>query len=158
MVRFRLNVDAGRRTLVFGGVGGLALLLALFIGPALLAASLDPARAEKAIRTYLERQQRQHQLAELRANGLTVPTRGMAERWQGEMRRLEETTFVSTEVKHFLFAPPTSATRIFVVKALLRDGGGGERTHYFTLSAENRFFNVFWVNETSRTLWLFAFS
>lgn len=156
-MRFRLNVGSGRRTLVFSGVGGLGLLLALFIVPALLAPSLDAMRAEEGIRTYLVRQQTQRQLAELRARGLRVPTVAMAERWQAQMQRIRQTEFESIEVRHFLFAPPTSTTRIFVVKMLCREGGKRQSTRYFTLSAENRFFDFFWVSERSRLFWLFAF-
>ena len=85
-------------------------------------------------------------MEQLKAAGLNTPDAKIAKRWQTDLNRIEQMEFISTEIRHFLVAPPTSSTRIFMVKAVIRDTNKNENIRYFSLSARNRFFDFFWLN------------
>ncbi len=96
-------------------------------------------------------------MQKLKAAGQSVPDYSTASKWEKELTDINQMEFVSIEIRHFLIAPPTSSTRIFMVKAVMRDADKNESTRYFSLSARNRFFDFFWVNEHSRWKWLLSF-
>ncbi len=91
---------------------------------------------------------------ELRASGSTLPDAGTARRWKEDLERLDRIDLRSVEVRHFLLVPPFTISRMFVVKAVFQDGNGEKRTRCFSLSAESRFFDFFWVSEQASWVWL----
>lgn len=95
-------------------------------------------------------------MARLEGEGMRLPDRQEAEQLETDLKKLKTIPFKSIEIKHFLFAPPTSATRIFTAKVVLDDGNNNS-PRYFSLSAENNIFDFFWVNEQSRWMWYFSF-
>lgn len=149
-MRFDSTLNLNRKGLMASSLGGLILLFTIFSLPTLLAASLEPDQAEKGIRYYLKHDAMAEHLEQLKVAGLNSPNRKIAERWENDLKYIEQMEFISLEIRHFLFAPPTSSTRIFMVKAVLRDTENHERVCYFSLSARNRFFDFFWVNEHSK--------
>ncbi|TAN42453.1 MAG: hypothetical protein EPN25_03175 [Nitrospirae bacterium] len=155
-IRFRFELNAGRRRFVLFGAGGLLALLAFLSLPSLLAQSLDAGRAKQEVRQYLKRQLGDKQLAELRAAGLVVPDHAMASRWAEQHKRIDNLAFASLKVGRLPYLPFSSG-RVFMVKAVLRDVDNTEQTHFFSLSSRHRLYDFFWVTEQSRLLWLLAF-
>lgn len=153
----RFNLTITPKGIAITGMGALLLLMALFSLPNLLAESLEPARAEQWIRGYLKKEAGARHREALLAAGGTVPDRPMAEQWQAEYRRIDQTQFLSLEVKHFLVAPPGAISRIFVAKAVMQVPDADPQTRFFSLSAESNLFDFFWVNEQNRLMWAFSF-
>ena len=120
-MRFDSTLNLNRKGLMASSLGGLILLFTIFSLPTLLAASLEPDQAEKGIRYYLKHDAMAEHLEQLKVAGLNSPNRKIAERWENDLKYIEQMEFISLEIRHFLFAPPTSSTRIFMVKAVLRD-------------------------------------
>jgi hypothetical protein len=155
----RFEIEIVRKRAVIGGLGALILLICLLVLPRLFAAPLDDKRAEAEIRSFLKRQATLQNMAGLRAAGRSTPEAGAARRWQSELERLERTEFVSIEIKHLLFVPPFTSSRFYVARATLRDPRDPERVdevRFFSLSADNHFFDFFWVSEQSRLMWLLS--
>lgn len=155
-IEFQLRLKGRRKTVVISGVAGLVLLFAMLSLPNLLAPTLDEAEAEKWIRLYLKKEISNRQLVELAKSGLRVPDREAAKQIGEDLRAVDEIEFLSIEVKHFLVALPTDTSRLFTARAVLRGADGQEQTRYFSLSAESRLYDFFWVNEHSRLMWAFS--
>jgi len=132
------------------------LLVIIFFMPSFFAASLDPARAEKDIRHHLKSQLSSRYMAELQAVGLSSPDVETATRWQADFEYIDQLEFASVQIRHFIFVPPFSSSRFFLVKVVLRDAKQREQTRYFSFSARNKFFDVFWVAEQSRFMWMLS--
>lgn len=156
-MKFYFNLTITPKGIAITGVGVLLLLIALFSLPNLLAESLEPGRAEQWIRSYLKKGAGIQHREALAATGKNVPDRAMAEQWQADYQRIDQTEFLSVEVKHFLVAPPGASSRIFVARVVLKEPDADPQTRYFSLSAENNLFDFFWVNEHGRLMWTFAF-
>jgi hypothetical protein len=92
----------------------------------------------------------------LKTAGLRTPNAEVAERWKAQLQQIEQVELISMKIRHFLVAPPFSSTRIFVVKTVIHNTEKQQQPRYFSLSARNRFFNFFWVNEHSKWIWLFS--
>jgi len=153
-VKFTLRLE-NRRIAVrgLGALLGIALLLAL---PNLLAAPLPDDRAEAEVRSYLERQLSQRQVAQLHADGLTAPTVEMARRWQIERDRLELLEFSSLDVRSFLFTPPLVSSCLYVVRVELRFPDEDPETRFFSLTVDSRLSDFFWADEKPALLWYLA--
>jgi hypothetical protein len=155
-MRLGSNIILSRRKIIATGIAGLVLLFAVFSLPNLLAASLKPQQAEKWIRHYLKQNAMGKNMQDLKAAGQNSPDLRTASKWEKDLNRIEQMEFISIEIRHFLVAPPTSSTRIYLVKTVIRDSDKNEKTRYFSLSARNRFFDFFWVNEHSKWKWFFS--
>jgi phage-related protein len=155
-MRLGSNIILNRKAVAASGITGLVLLFAIFSLPNLLAASLGPKQAEKWIRQYLKQHTMGSNMEQLKAAGLNTPDEQIAKRWQADLNHIDQMEFISIEIRHFLVAPPTSSTRIFMVKAVIRDSDKNENIRYFSLSASNRFFDFFWVNEHSKWKWFLS--
>ena len=155
-MRLGSNIIGNRKKVTAAGIAGLVLLFAIFSLPNLLAPSLEPEQAEKWIRHYLKQHAMGRHMEQLKAAGLNTPNAEIAKLWQADLNRIEQMEFISLEIRHFLISPPTSSTRIFMVKAVIRDLDKNENIRYFSLSARNRFFDFFWVNEHSKWKWFFS--
>jgi hypothetical protein len=153
---FHFNLHLNRRVITIGGAAGLMLMLTIVSLPAFLAASLDPQRAQEEIRQYLQWQLSIQQMAEMRGAGLTSPDAEMAKLWQEQSAFIDQFEFVSVRVRHFLFVPPFTSHRMFLVKIVIRDPKQRQETRYFSLSARNRFYDVFRVAEQSKLMWLLS--
>lgn len=153
----RLDILLNRKILVFSSLSGLVLFIALFSLPNLFAASLKPEQAERWIRHYLKMKLAQEYVEQVKKSGFNPPDAVLAEQWNKDIRKSENVVFESIEVSHFLIAPPTSSTRIYVVKTVIKGKDEQRKTRYFSLTSKNRFFDFFWVNEHSRWMWLFSF-
>jgi len=135
----------------------LVVMLAILSIPSLFAASLDSGTAQKWVHRQLKANLATRLIEDMKAAGLQAPDRDMAERWDREFKQFERMEFVSVEVKHFIFVPTLiTSSRMFVAKAVLRPENGKEVTRYFSLSAQNNFFDFFWVAEQSRWMWWFS--
>jgi hypothetical protein len=154
-LQFKLNFD--RKTLTLTGIFGLVLLLGILALPRMFAISLDGERAKQEIRSYLKQVQSYQLLNELQASGARTPDYATAKRWEEAYKRIDQTEIVGVQIGHFLFVPPFSTQRIFIVKAVLRTPDQQEETRYFSLSSRNKYFNVFLVSEQPRWMWTFAF-
>jgi hypothetical protein len=130
--------------------------LAIFSLPSFFAASLDSKRAQKEIKHYLKWQLSSHQMASLQTAGVSSPDAETAMRWQEGFEYVDHLEFVSVKVRHFLFVPPFTSSRMFVVKVVLRDTKQQVQTRYFSLSARTKFFDVFWTAEQSRLMWMLS--
>lgn len=128
----------------------------IFSLPSFFAASLEPARAEKEIRHYLRSQLSSRFIREIQKAGLSSPDFEMSARLQAGYKYIDQLKFVSVEVDHFLFVPPFTSHRLFVVKAVICDASQREQTRYFSFSARNKFFDFFWVTEQSRFIWMLS--
>jgi hypothetical protein len=155
-MRFSLNIVSSRWKITFWGIAGVIVLLAIFSIPNLMAESLDPVRAEDWIRSYLKQQAMNRRMEDLRIEGISSPNAPLARKWKTDLVNVDRMQFVSLEIKHFLIAPPGSTTRIFVAKTVIRQAGKEDQTRYFSLSARNRAFDFFWVNEHSQWMWMFS--
>ena len=155
-MRFRFEIDAGRRRVAIFGSAGLLALLAILFAPSLLAPSLDAGRARQEVLKYLRQQLGAAQLTELRSSKLAVPDSAMSARWQGQQSQIDGLEFVSVEVGRLPYLP-FSSSRMFMIKAVLKDTDGGQYDRYFSMSARSRLYDFFWVAEQSRLLWLLAF-
>jgi len=155
-IHFSFEIKSSRRKIAISGVAGLLILLAFLSLPSLLAQSLDVNRAEQEVRQYLKRQLGDQQMAELRSANLNMPDSAMASRWYDQHKRIENLEFVSVQVGRLPYLP-FSSSRMFVVKAVLRDVDNSEHTRYFSLSARSKLYHVFWVTEQSSLLWLLTF-
>jgi hypothetical protein len=153
---FRLDFRLDRRTITVTGSGGLLLLFCIFSLPSFFAASLDPQRAEKDIRQHLKWQLSSRYMADLRAAGLGSPDVETATRLKADYEYINRLEFASVQIRHFIFVPPFTSSRLFVVKAVLRDAKHREQIRYFSFSARNKFFDFFWVAEQSRFMWLLS--
>ncbi|NIP38271.1 MAG: hypothetical protein GWO07_03610 [Candidatus Dadabacteria bacterium] len=151
------NIILSRKGIAASGIAGLVLLFAIFSLPNLLAASLSQEQAEKWIRYYLKQHAMGRNMQQLKADGQSSADYKTASKWEKELNRIDRMEFVSIEIRHFLVAPPTSSTRIYMVKAVIRGADKKESTRYFSLSAQNNFFDFFWVNEHSRWKWFLSF-
>lgn len=156
-MEFKLNFELNRKRITISGIAGLLILFAVFSLPNLLAASLDQRQAERWIRQYLKKQVSDYYMSDVAKSSMRLPDRAMAERWESDINNIDSINFSSLEIKHFLVAPPTATSRIYVARVVLQDPDGNEEIRYFSLSAENRFFDFFWVNEHSRWMWTFSF-
>jgi hypothetical protein len=148
-----LRLRAGRRGLVLRGLAALALLLALVAFLQLLVAPLDEERARTEIRAYLERMLTADQLAELETTGRAAPDSAMARRWQAERERLNRLELAEVSVRRFVLSPPLIASPLYVARVVACDPDGGSRVRCFSLHAESRVSDFFWVNERPRWLW-----
>ena len=153
---FRFNLRFNRRTITFGGIGGLILLVGIFSIPSFFAASLTPERAQKEIRQYLKVQLSSRFMREMQTTGLSSPDFQMATRLQAGYEQIDQLKFVSIEVDRFVFVPPFTSHRLFIVKAVTRDVDQQEQTRYFSFSTRNKFFDFFWVTEQSRLMWMLS--
>lgn len=153
---FQLNLKLNRRTITVSGIAGLIMLFCIFSLPSFFAASLDAGRAQKEIRHYLKWQMSFQRMRDLQAAGLSSPDAETAKAWQADFEYIDQLEFVSVRVGHFLFVPPFTSSRMFVVKVVLRDTKQQHQTRYFSLSARNKFFDVFWVAEQSRWMWVLS--
>lgn len=72
-----------------------------------------------------------------------MPDSNTSLKWEKEIQQIQEMEFDSLEIKHFLVAPPTSSKRIYMAKVVMRDSENVISTSYFSLSAQNWFFNFF---------------
>jgi len=151
------RIRLSRRGITAVGVAGILLLIAVFSLPNLLAARLDKKTAEKWIRQYLVKQAVQRNSDKLIEQGSTVPDFNTSLNWEKEIQQIQKMEFDSLEIKHFLVAPPTSSKRIYMTRVVMRDSEDVIRTRYFSLSAQNRFFDFFWVNEQSAWMWYLSF-
>ena len=152
---FKFKIRSKSKVYIFSGFFGLVVLILIFILPTLFAPSLSPDEAEKWIRQYLKKEQTSLHMERLKTKGKSLPDRQEAEQLKADLIKLEAVPFKSIEIKSFLFAPPGSSTRIFIAKVVLDDGSSNV-PRYFSLSAENNFFNFFWVNEHSGWMWYFS--
>jgi hypothetical protein len=150
---FHFNIKLNRWTITISGVIGFLLIVGVFSLPSFLAGSLDRERAQQEIRHYLKWQAGNQLMSEMRAAGLRSPNAEQARRWQERSKYIDQLEFVSVEIRRFLFVPPFTSNRLFLVKVVSRDTGQQERTRYFSLSSRNRFFSVFLVTEQSRLMW-----
>lgn len=150
------GIVISRKGFIASGIAGLILLFAVFTLPNLLAPSLQPKQAEKWIRQYLKQYAMGKNIEQLKAGGQTSPDLKTSLKWERDLNRIDRMEFISLEIRHFLVAPPTSSTRIFMVKTVIRDSDKNENIRYFSLSARNRFFDFFWVNEHSKWKWFFS--
>ncbi|MBT5632027.1 MAG: hypothetical protein HOJ13_04795 [Nitrospina sp.] len=123
--------------------------------PSLLAPVMSSVEAEKWIRQYLKKERASMQIESLSMQGRLLPDRQEAEKLEADLRKIETNPFRSIEVKHFLIAPPTSSSRIFLAKVVL-DDGSNDIVRYFSLSAKNNIFDFFWVNEQAQWMWYFS--
>lgn len=155
-MRPRFTILIGRGKIVFMGLGGFILISALLSLPTFFAETLDAERAEEWIRKYLKKEVTNRFTHVLKNDGSNPSDVEAAQRLKDDMDRIDQTVFISVKVNRFLFTPPFTTRRMFVVKAVLRSSEGTEETRFFTLSAENRFFDFFWVNEYSRWMWFFS--
>ncbi|NIW71820.1 hypothetical protein GWN15_23585 [candidate division KSB1 bacterium] len=137
------------------GLLGLFMLAGLFYLPNLLAPSLSAKEAEKWIRRHLKEEITLSRIERFKESENGRKAKKEAENLQIELKKLETVPFKSVEVGHFLFPPPGSSTRIYVVKVVIGDGSQGV-PRFFSLSAENNMFDFFWVNEHSRWMWFFS--
>ncbi len=153
---FQVHLRLNRKTVTLRGAIGLIVLLGILLVPQLLAAKLTVERAESEIRKYLRFQTGQSQMAELRASGLDVPDAHTASRWKADFDRLDRLEFVSLKVRRSLLTSPLSSSRVFVAKATLRKPDRSGETRYFSLRADSRLFDFFWVVERSRWAWFFS--
>ncbi|NIT13696.1 MAG: hypothetical protein GTN99_05480 [Candidatus Dadabacteria bacterium] len=151
------GIVISRKGIIASGIAGLVVLFTVFSLPNLLAASLSPVQAEKWIRYYLKQYAMGKNMQQLKKSGMSSPDFITASKWEKDLSSINQMEFVSIEISHFLVAPPTSSTRIFMVKAVIRDSDGRESTRYFSLSARNRFYDFFWVNEHSKWKWYLSF-
>jgi len=151
------RIRLSRRGITAVGVAGILLLIAVFSLPNLLAGRLDKKTAEKWIRQYLVKQAVQRNSDKLIEQGSTVPDFNTSLNWEKEIQQIQKMEFDSLEIKHFLVAPPTSSKRIYMTRVVMRDSEDVIRTRYFSLSAQNRFFDFFWVNEQSAWMWYLSF-
>lgn len=149
-MRIIFNTGQNSSLLIVISLSGLVILLAVFSLPNLLAAPLEPEQAERWIRHYLKKRLSGNYVEQLRSSGMRVPDTGMAEQWENELRDADSIEFESLEIRHFLVAPPTSSTRIYLVKVVIKGSNDERNSRYFSLTAKNRFFNFFWVNEHSK--------
>jgi hypothetical protein len=155
-VTFRFNIKTNRKTITIGGLAGLVLMLGIFSLPALFAASLSPERAKQEIRQHMKWQLGLRQMAEIRSAGLTSPDPEIARHWKEQFYYIDQLEFESVDVRHFLFVPPFTSHRMFIAKIVIRDAKQRQETRYFSLSARNRFYGVFWVAEQARLMWLLS--
>jgi hypothetical protein len=139
-----------------GGIVLLMVILAILSAPSFLAISLDRERAQQEILHYLKWQAGTQLMAEVRATGLRAPNEEQANRWKERAAAIDHLEFVSVEIRHFLFVPPSASSRMFMVKVVSRDPNQKEQTRYFSLSSRNKFFNVFLVAEQTRLMWLMS--
>jgi hypothetical protein len=153
---FHLNLKLNRRTITLSGISGLIVLFCIFSLPSFLAASLDAGRAEKEIRHYLRWQMSSQQMRDLQAAGLSLPNTEMAEKWKANLEYIDHLEFVSVKIGRFLFVPPFTSSRMFVVKVVLRDAKEQYESRYFSFSARSKFFDFFWVAEQSRWMWILS--
>jgi hypothetical protein len=151
-----LNIILNRKILVISSFISLIILIVIFSLPNLLAASLEPKQAEDWIRIYLKKKVSAEYVEQVKNSGLNLPSTELAERWQNDIKNIEDMDFESLEIRHFLIAPPTSSTRIYVVKAIIMGLNDKKHTRYFSLTARNRYFDFFWVSEHSKWMWLFS--
>lgn len=156
-LHFNLDLKFNRKTLTITGIAGVIILLGICALPQLLAASLDEDRAKKEVHAYLKRDLSNRLMAELQAGGARMPDRATAQGWEDAYKRLDRTEIVSVKIGRFLFVPPFSSSRMFIVKAEIRSPDQREETRYFSLSARSKFFDVFWVSEQPRWMWTFAY-
>jgi len=70
--------------------------------------------------------------------------------------KFDQLQFVSVQIRYFIFVPPFSSSKLFMVKTVLRDAKQCEQTRYFSFSARNKFFDVFWIAEQSRFMWMLS--
>ena len=154
-LRFELRLSRG--TIAVSGIAGLVVMLGILSLPSFFAASLDAMRAEHEIRFYLKRQLSSQLMADMQAAGVSAPDAATAARWQAGYERIDRLEFASLKVRRFIFVPPFTSHRLFVVRAVIREGKQGDRARYFSFSARNKFFDVFWVAEQSKLMWLLSF-
>ncbi len=132
------------------------MLVIIFSLPSFFAASLEPARAEKGIRQHLRQQLSSRYMTDLKAAGLSSPDFETATRWKAGYDDIDRLEFVSVQIKHFMLVPPFTSSRLFVVKAVIRDSQQRQQIRYFSFSARNKFFDFFWVAEQSRFMWILS--
>lgn len=155
VIGFKAGINS--RIIIVISLSGLIMFFVIFSLPNLLVASLEPDQAEKWIRHYLKKRLSYAYLDQLRNSGLSLPGRELAEQWGNDLRSADIIVFESLEIRHFLLAPPTASTRIYMVKVVLKGSNDERNTRYFSLTAKNRFFDFFWVNEHSKWMWKFSF-
>ena len=144
------------RRLKLAGAGALLLMAGIFALPFIFAGTLDPQEATREIRLCLDRDLMVRHKVELEASGATMPDRLMAQRWADDYQALANTTVSSVDIRRSLFNIPFVTDRVFVVKAVLRDGVGAEQTRYFWIRTGGRFIGVLWTSESSIWAWRLA--
>lgn len=133
--RFRLRL---RDKVIIGGLAGLVLFLAIFLAPSFFAATLDEGKAEEEIRAFLKKEAANRHLSVMQAAGMDSPDAALAERMEADLIKIDRIEFISLEVARFIFTPPTTTSRLFIAKAILRDEGQKPTTRYFSLSVQKK--------------------
>lgn len=155
-MRLHFSLTLSPHGIRFKGLLALIVMMGIFTLPHLFASTLDEEKAVKEIRRYIQQQHANQLLEEVEASGRESPDFPIAQRWEEQSTRTKQTEFLSVDINHFVFVPPFTSSRMFVVKAVIRFEEEPEETRYFTLSTRSRFFEVFWVSEHSWIFWLFS--